>query len=110
MTTHPTNEATIQQWNSVLREAMEPDGDFAKRLLINPVPLRMLGDVRGLRVLDAGCGQGYLNELAALGCRLQEISEPGLAPDTAREAAGVEPGIESYVHLPNFLIVAAGRP
>jgi hypothetical protein len=29
----------------------------------------------------------YLNELAALGCRLQEIAEPGLEPNIAREAA-----------------------
>ncbi|MDX3225555.1 class I SAM-dependent methyltransferase [Streptomyces sp. ME19-01-6] len=246
MTTHPTNETTIQQWNTMPRkvmEAMEPDGDFAKRHLINPVLLRMLGDVRGLRVLDAGSGQGYLsrmlatrgahvtaveptdamftysqekeqalqqgihhvqadlsqlpdlgggydavlcsmvlpaipdwkpamracvqalrpgglfvfsvnhpafeqllatwrkhgeyrlrryleeyeiplthatdfhrpisaylNELTALGCRLREIAEPGLEPHIAREAADTEPGIESYVHLPNFLIVAAERP
>lgn len=246
MTTHPNNEAAVQQWNTMPREAMEamePDGDFAKRHLINPVLLRMLGDVRGQRVLDAGCGQGYfsrmlatrgarvtgveptdamftynqekeralqqgihyvqadltrlpdlgswydavvcsmvlpaipdwkpamracvqalrpgglflfsvnhpafeqllatwrrhgeyrlrryleeyeirlthatdfhrpisayLNELAALGCRLREIAEPGLEPDLARETADTEPGIESYVHLPNFLIVAAEHP
>ncbi len=225
-------------------EAMEPDGDFAKRHLINPVLLRMLGDLRGQRVLDAGCGHGYfsrmlaargarvtgveptdamfaysqekehadpqgiryvqadltqlpdlgnghgfdavvcsmvlpaipdwkpamracvqalrpgglfvfsvnhpafeqllttwrehgeyrarrylaeyeipltyatdfhrpisayLNELAALGCRLREIAEPGLDPDFAREARDTTPGIESYVHLPNFLIAAAER-
>ncbi|PNE40384.1 methyltransferase domain-containing protein [Streptomyces noursei] len=175
MTKQPTNDAAIQQWNRIPREAleaMEPDGDFAKRHLINPVLLRMLGDVRGRRVLDAGCGHGYfsrmlaargahvtgveptdgmfsyarekeqalahgdyrlhryleeytipqtyasdfhrpisayLNELAALGCRLRELAEPGLDPRTAREAQDTTPGIESYVHLPNFLIVAAER-
>ncbi|AIA02007.1 bifunctional 2-polyprenyl-6-hydroxyphenol methylase/3-demethylubiquinol 3-O-methyltransferase UbiG [Streptomyces noursei] len=246
MTTHPTNDAAIRQWNDIPRgalEAMEPDGDFAKRHLINPVLLRMLGDVRGLRVLDAGCGHGYfsrmlaargahvtgveptdtmfgyaqekeralaqgiayvqadltrlpdlggpfdavvcsmvlaavpdwqpamracvqalrpggrfvfsvnhpafeqllttwrehgayrvdryleeyaipqtyahdfhrplsayLNELAALGCHLRELAEPGLDPRTARAAQDTTPGIESYVHLPNFLIAAAERP
>ncbi|WP_240167392.1 class I SAM-dependent methyltransferase [Streptomyces noursei] len=245
MTKRPTNDAAIQQWNRIPREAMEamePDGDFAKRHLINPVLLRMLGDVRGRRVLDAGCGHGYfsrmlaargahvtgveptdgmfsyarereqslgqgigyvqaelarlpdlggpfdavvcsmvlaavpdwkpamracvqalrpgglfvfsvnhpafeqllttwrahgdyrlhryleeytipqtyasdfhrpisayLNELAALGCRLRELAEPGLDPRTAREAQDTTPGIESYVHLPNFLIAAAER-
>lgn len=228
------------------REAMEaadPDGDFAKRHLVNPVLLRMLGDVRGRRVLDAGCGQGYfsrmladrgaevtgveptdtmlgyarekeaalhqgiryvqadlaelpdlgdpfdavvssmvlasvpdwkpalracvrslvpgglfvfsinhpafelllrtwrehgayrttryldayeidqthapdfhrplsayLNELAALGCRLREVAEPGLDPALARQEQEAVPGIESYVRLPNFLIVAAEAP
>ncbi|GAA2653606.1 class I SAM-dependent methyltransferase [Streptomyces lunalinharesii] len=246
MTTHPTNDAAIRQWNDIPRtalEAMEPDGDFAKRHLINPALLRMLGDVRGLRVLDAGCGHGYfsrmlaargaqvtgieptdtmcgyarekeralkqgiayvqadltrlpdlggpfdavvcsmvlaavpdwkpamracvealrpggvfvfsvnhpafeqllttwrahgayrtdryleeyaipqthaqdfhrplstyLNELAALGCHLRELAEPGLDPRTARAAQDTAPGIESYVHLPNFLIAAAERP
>jgi 2-polyprenyl-3-methyl-5-hydroxy-6-metoxy-1,4-benzoquinol methylase len=246
VTSHPANEAAIRQWNSYPREAMEamePDGDFAKRHLINPVLLRILGDVRGQRVLDAGCGQGYfsrmlaargarvtgveptdgmlayaqekeralrqgieyvqadlarlpdlgggfdavvcsmvlldipdwkpamracvqalrpgglfvfsvihpafeqllptwrdhgeyrvhryleeyeipqtyassfhrpisayLNELAALGCRLRELAEPGLDLDVARETQPITPGIESYVYLPNFLIAAAERP
>ncbi|WP_438489286.1 class I SAM-dependent methyltransferase [Streptomyces sp. S186] len=246
MTTQPTNDAAIRQWNDIPRaalEAMEPDGDFAKRHLINPVLLRMLGEVNGRRILDAGCGHGYfsrllaarrarvtgveptdtmfayaqekeraraqgiayvqadltrlpdlggpfdavvcsmvlpavpdwkpamracvealrpgglflfsvnhpafeqllstwrehgdyrlrryleeypiaqthawdfhrplsayLNELAALGCRLREIAEPGLDPGTAREAQDTIPGIESYVHLPNFLIAAAEGP
>jgi 2-polyprenyl-3-methyl-5-hydroxy-6-metoxy-1,4-benzoquinol methylase len=245
VTTHPTNEAAIHQWNNLPREAMEamePDGDFAKRHLINPVLLRMLGDVRDRRILDAGCGQGYfsrmlaargahvtgieptdgmlayalekehdlgqgirylqadltrlpdldgefdavvcsmvlasipdwkpamracvqalrpgglfifsinhpafeqllatwrqhdeyrvrryleeyeitqthapdfhrpisayLNELASLGCHLRELAEPGLDPDLAQETRGTTPGIESYSHLPNFLIIAAER-
>jgi len=237
-----TNEAVIRRWAAIPREALEahdPDGDFAKRHLLNPVLLRLLGDVRGRRVLDAGCGQGYfsrllaergaivvgvepaqalfdyaverelerrqgiryvqadlsrppdlgppfdlcvasmvlpaipdwaaamrscvsalapggtfvftvnhpcferlwptwrahgcyqvseylapyevggphgwdfhrplstyLNELIGLGCRLSEIVEPGLDPEAA--AAGPE-GIDAYVHLPNFLVVAAQR-
>jgi SAM-dependent methyltransferase len=48
----------------------------------------------------------YLNELAALGCHLREVAEPGLDPDVA--AAG-EPALDAYVRLPNFLIVAATR-
>ncbi|GLY78948.1 class I SAM-dependent methyltransferase [Actinoallomurus iriomotensis] len=246
MTTDWTNEAVIRQWNTLPREAldaMEPEGDFAKRHLLNPVLWRMLGDVRGRRILDAGCGHGYLsrllaarhahvvgveptdallayawekerehrqgieyvqadltglpdlgepfdavvcsmvlpaipdwktamracvraarpgglfvfsvnhpafehlwatwrehgeyrvrryledyemaqkyapdfhrpisaylNELAALGCRLRELAEPGLDPDIAREARRTTPGIDGYVHLPNFLIAAAECP
>jgi len=247
MPTSWTNDAAIAQWNaSAAREHLEAtaaDGDFAKRHLVNPVMLRMLGDLRERRVLDAGCGNGYLsrmlakrgarvvgvepsermvsfareeesrlaqgvayvradltrlpdlgdpfdavvcsmvlmavpdwkpamrasvqslrpggrfvfgivhpafeelwstwrrhgeyrtrryleeyeipgaaatdfhrpisaylNELAALGCRLREIAEPGLDPDVAARAAAATPGIESYVHLPNFLIVAVDAP
>ncbi|MBO0746688.1 MAG: class I SAM-dependent methyltransferase [Candidatus Dormibacteraeota bacterium] len=50
----------------------------------------------------------YLNELASLGCRLREVVEPGLDPEVAEKSS--IPGIESYVHLPNFLIVSAEAP
>ena len=156
-----TNDAVIERWGAFPRamlESMEPEGDFAKRHLLNPVLLRMLGDVRGRRVLDAGCGHGYLarmlavrgaqvtgfeqlapswrahgefrtreyfaeyeipepytpdfhrplsaylNELARLGCQLRELAEPALDPAT--DTSG-QPGAEVYVHLPNFLVVAA---
>lgn len=245
--TSRTNENAIEQWNaSATREAMEStadDGDFAKRHLVNPTMLRLLGDVRGRRVLDAGCGNGYfsrmlaghgarvvgveptavmsafarekeaelaqgityvqadltrlpdlgapfdavvcsmvlmsvpdwrpamracvealrpggllvlglvhpafeqlldtwrehdeyrvrryldeyeiagpaaadfhrplsayLNELSSLGCRLREVAEPGLSPAVAARARPTTPGIDSYVHLPNFLFISAEAP
>ncbi|TCC61389.1 class I SAM-dependent methyltransferase [Kribbella pittospori] len=46
-------------------EATAEEGDFAKRHLVNPVLLRLLGDVRGRRVLDAGCGNGYFSRMLA---------------------------------------------
>ncbi|MFD6416101.1 class I SAM-dependent methyltransferase [Streptomyces sp. NPDC060194] len=247
MTSPWTNEAAIGRWNTgTTVEAMEAtadDGDFAKRHLVNPDLLRLLGDVRGRRVLDAGCGNGYfsrmlaergalvtgveptdrmvafargkeaelrqgvtyvqadltrlpdlgdpfdavvcsmvlmsipdwkpamracvealrpggrfvfalvhpafehlletwrehghhrrhrylteyeipgptapdfhrplsayLNELASLGCRIRELAEPALAPAAAAEATPTTPGIDAYVHLPNFLLVSADAP
>ncbi|GAA1976580.1 hypothetical protein [Amycolatopsis minnesotensis] len=50
----------------------------------------------------------YLTEVAALGCHIREVAEPGLDPAAAGEA-GV-PGIEGYVRLPDFLLVAADAP
>lgn len=64
-----TNDAAIRQWDvTTSREALEAtadEGDFAKRHLVNPELLRLLGDVRGRRVLDAGCGNGYVSRLLA---------------------------------------------
>ncbi|GAB3405684.1 class I SAM-dependent methyltransferase [Flindersiella endophytica] len=64
-----TNEAAIRQWNdNTTIDSMEEtadDGDFSKRHLVNPHVLRLLGDVSGKRVLDAGSGNGYLSRLLA---------------------------------------------
>ena len=64
-----TNEAAIAQWDKTasrpLLEATAQDGDFAKRHLVNEAILRLVGDVRGQRVLDAGCGNGYLSRMLA---------------------------------------------
>jgi SAM-dependent methyltransferase len=62
------NEDAIRRWGAISRadiEAYDDEGDSAKRYLLNPVVLRMLGDLPGRRVLDAGCGQGYLSRLLA---------------------------------------------
>jgi protein-L-isoaspartate O-methyltransferase len=78
----------------------------------------MLGNVRGQRILDAGCGHGYLSRMLAargaqvtgverLGCHLRETAEPALDPVAA---AAADPAAGAYVHLPNFLVVAARRP
>jgi 2-polyprenyl-3-methyl-5-hydroxy-6-metoxy-1,4-benzoquinol methylase len=75
-----TNESAIQRWAAMSRtdlEETEHDGDFGKRHLINPVVLRWLGDIDGQRVLDAGCGNGYLSRILAR---------------RGAEVVGVEPG------------------
>jgi 2-polyprenyl-3-methyl-5-hydroxy-6-metoxy-1,4-benzoquinol methylase len=63
-----TNEAAIATWGETPREflaSLDPDGGFAKRHLLNPAIFRLLGDISNKRILDAGCGQGYLSRLMA---------------------------------------------
>jgi 2-polyprenyl-3-methyl-5-hydroxy-6-metoxy-1,4-benzoquinol methylase len=84
-----TNDEVIQRWGTMPRaalESMDPEGDFAKRHLVNPVLLRMLGDLRGRRVLDAGCGHGYFARmLAARGAQVT-----GVEPAESLHAYAVE--------------------
>jgi 2-polyprenyl-3-methyl-5-hydroxy-6-metoxy-1,4-benzoquinol methylase len=66
--TATANEVAIARWSAIPEEvlaAFDPEGDFGRRHLLNDEIFRLLGDVRGKRVLDAGCGQGYLSRLLA---------------------------------------------
>lgn len=65
-----TNREVIAAWSAAWSaparaDAFGDEGDFGRRYLLNPTLFNMLGDVRGRRVLDAGCGQGYLCRLLA---------------------------------------------
>ncbi|MEU0493125.1 class I SAM-dependent methyltransferase [Nocardiopsis sp. NPDC006139] len=95
-----TDEAAIARWDaSATREAMEAhgrDGDFAERHLADPALLRMLGPVSGLRVLDAGSGDGYLSRMpAARGARVVGLEPAGAMVAFAREREERDPlGVE----------------
>ena len=77
-----SNQAAIDRWAAMPYDAvaeMANDGDFSKRHLVNPVLLRMLGDVAGRRVLDAGCGNGYFSRMLARRGALVTGVEPASA-------------------------------
>lgn len=74
-----TTSPLIQGWEAVSLEAMralDPDGDFPKKHLINPTIFRLVGDLTGRRVLDAGAGQGYLSRLLAVRGAVVTAVEP----------------------------------
>lgn len=51
-------------WNDVAegwRVQVGRDGDVNRRLVSDPVLWALLGSVEGKRILDAGCGTGYLS-------------------------------------------------
>ncbi|HYT18463.1 MAG TPA: class I SAM-dependent methyltransferase [Thermoplasmata archaeon] len=63
-------------------------GDLWHRTLIDPTFLRVVGDVRGRRVLDLACGNGYLSRrFARAGANVVGVdaSAPILARARARE-------------------------
>jgi 2-polyprenyl-3-methyl-5-hydroxy-6-metoxy-1,4-benzoquinol methylase len=112
--TERANEAAIQRWGTMPRHVLEAtahDGDFAKRHLINPVLLRMLGNVDGLRILDAGCGNGYLSRLLARrGARVVGV-EPGQSPfDYAVEQETVQPQGIQYLQADLCALPDLGAP
>ena len=65
----PTNADVIQAWSGYpehLIESFGEEGDLIRQYLLNPTIFAFLGgDARGKRILDAGCGQGYLCRLLA---------------------------------------------
>lgn len=62
-----TNQEAIDQWSTAVDRVDDfgEEGDFARQHLLNPAIFALLGPVEGKRVLDAGCGQGYLSRLLA---------------------------------------------
>jgi len=74
-------------------------GDFWHRTLIDPTFLRVVGDVRGLHVLDLGCGNGYLSRrFAQGGAKVVAVDASAPVIDRARARESREPlGIEYRV-------------
>lgn len=62
----PINRDTVDSYSALddnFHEKWGSEGDFGRRLLLNPTIFRLLGDIQGKRILDAGCGNGYLSRL-----------------------------------------------
>jgi len=62
------NQDNIKAWEQIPFEEIEAfgdEGDFARQKLLNPAIFKLLGDIKGKRILDAGSGTGYLSRLMA---------------------------------------------
>ena len=58
----------MKRWDThaeVLTAQFTSEGDLSRKVLLNPVLLSLLGPVKTKRVLDAGCGEGYLSRILA---------------------------------------------
>lgn len=62
-----TNDDAIKAWAEAADRVADvgDEGDFTRQHLLNPAIFALLGELTGKRVLDAGCGQGYLCRLLA---------------------------------------------
>jgi len=89
-------------------EQVRRGADVAREWLNNPAFLELIGDVRGRRVLDAGCGEGYNTRiLARRGGRLTgvDLSERMIAlarAEERREPLGIDYVRTSYTDLGAF--------
>ncbi|MGP8184095.1 MAG: class I SAM-dependent methyltransferase [Thermoplasmata archaeon] len=69
----------------VWEDFQEAGKDFSRDRVHGPALLRSLGPVRGLRVLDVGCGQGrFTRRLAKLGARVTGIDWSAAMIETAQ--------------------------
>ena len=63
------SEESIRRWDAFAEKwaahTSTEQGELHREVLLNPVLFELLGDVRGKRILDAGCGEGYLSRLLA---------------------------------------------
>ena len=57
----------IAAWNAAADHLQDfgAEGDFARQYLLNPTIFALAGDIAGKRILDTGCGEGYLSRLLA---------------------------------------------
>ena len=58
-----SNKDAIKKWSNPpagLVESFGDEGDFIRQYLLSPLLFRLLENLRGKKILDAGCGQGYL--------------------------------------------------
>ena len=65
---HPTQLEVQKRWDQgaeVWVKGYTKFGDSYRRNLFNPALFSMIGDVEGKKVLDAGCGSGYMARLLA---------------------------------------------
>ena len=102
MSEHGFSEDDVARyWNdnaTSWAQEVRKGNDVAREWLNNPAFLNFIGDLRGRRVLDAGCGEGHNTRiLARRGARMTGVDISGRMIELAREEEEREPLDISYV-------------
>jgi 2-polyprenyl-3-methyl-5-hydroxy-6-metoxy-1,4-benzoquinol methylase len=102
-------EETSNQWLELVDKTTQDDrGDLNRQFIIDPAMWELIGDVKGLTVLDAGCGNGYFSrKLAQKGASVTGVDQSRVFIDFCKEkekvdALGIEYYIESLEKLARF--------
>lgn len=75
-------EKTLSQWDHAAQwydQNMGETGDTLNATIIRPLIFDMLGNIKGMSVLDAGCGSGYLT--AELAKQANKVTGTDFAPN-----------------------------
>jgi len=89
MKKHWDADDAINRWDKAALELTShytPQGDPHREVLLNPVLLELMGSVKGKRILDAGCGEGYLSRiLVELGASIVAVDYSRKMMEIAKE-------------------------
>ncbi len=93
---------SVSGWDRMVEwwdEQIGDEGDLWHRALIDPPLLHLAGEVRGLRVLDLACGNGYLSRrFARQGATVTGVDATAAIVERARAREAQEPlGITYHV-------------
>jgi ubiquinone/menaquinone biosynthesis C-methylase UbiE len=95
------SEESRRRWDAYAPKWAERFGEYGDRnreAVITPALLKMIGDVSGMQVLDAGCGEGYLSRLLAkIGAKVSAFDYADEMVRIAIERTDASLGIDYWV-------------
>ncbi|MDQ6802409.1 MAG: class I SAM-dependent methyltransferase [Acidobacteriota bacterium] len=95
-------DTSTRSWDAIADDWVQhADTNDYRNGLLMPFMLELLGDVRGMTILDLGCGEGgYSRELTARGAKVVGVDGSSRLVEIARQRA---PGIQYVVANANAL-------
>lgn len=105
------DDSSTRSWDAIADDwvAHADTNDYRIHFLM-PLMLAMLGDVRGRKILDLGCGEGaYSRELARRGAQVTGVDGSARLVEVARARAAAE-GLDIPYHCANARRCRRSRP